>query len=245
LIFGRIWIGTIYLRNGNGFDCFSNFSTLNLSSLERSNILKVIDFVCWRFAGVLGYFQCIEGSPVYIFFKKVRTRNPRRVSRHFVIRMWSRQSSELNAHFGHTSTSVLPTAPHWNRPNEQNEPQLLTHFPLHLPIIFITGKPLILRIILGQVTPKCVIFKMIVAPLIDVLFLTAYESTTFSGFVDLSSKTCSNFYFLFCFRFINAEWGKWSFFVALFLWMHGNPTSSACQINSAANFRKVVHFNRD
>jgi len=30
LVFGRIEIGTIYLRKGNGLDCFSNFSTLIL-----------------------------------------------------------------------------------------------------------------------------------------------------------------------------------------------------------------------
>jgi len=30
LSFGRIQIWTIYLRKGNGFDCFSNFSTLTL-----------------------------------------------------------------------------------------------------------------------------------------------------------------------------------------------------------------------
>jgi len=46
LIFDRIQIGAIYVRKGNGFDCFSNFSTsilklkLNLISLMRSNILK-------------------------------------------------------------------------------------------------------------------------------------------------------------------------------------------------------------
>ena len=46
LIFGRILIGTIHLRYGNGSDCFPNFSTLifkfslNLTSLKRSNILK-------------------------------------------------------------------------------------------------------------------------------------------------------------------------------------------------------------